>query len=235
MTWTNSRARLMLAGAGAATAFALALGGCSTADDKPETAAPSAGTATELNAIDFVYAKGPEDNDLTELQAAAGEDPTDRDAFPYADIAECFGKEVDFPSSSASGPALQGPEGVYSIISYAHVVTPEQLKRHTALLGEGDLTGCLMSTMGEDAADDGLSSVDTWTSRDTPLPPGALARLSFVMPSEEGGATVEYYSDIVFLGTGRVEAELIVMSMGNPVDDVVENATARYVAQLKLQ
>jgi len=243
--------RLLPVGAGAAVALALAVGGCSTADDDPTTGAPSpakatatasatvaaaatasaSASATILEAIDFVYTKGPEDADLTETGAAMPKSPSDRDSYPYADIAECFGQTADKPTSSASGPELTGPEGVFLINSYAHIVTPAQLNRHAALLREGDLPGCIMSIL----SDGNVEAMSTWTTRNTPLPPGARARISLVVPTQQAGGPVTLYSEIIFFGAGRVEAELLVASTGKPADDVVEHAAARYVERLHQQ
>ncbi|MBL7626443.1 hypothetical protein [Frankia nepalensis] len=227
----------MSVGAGAALALTLALTGCSSDGDGDGDTPPSTGTgapaidtpASDLRAEDFVYLQGPETDEFTVSDEAKTVDPNDSDNNPWVEIADCGGQEAAPPIGAASGPGLSSPDGETVVQSYAQIVTPEQHDNHVKLLEDVDVDSCVQELFA-----DGDTSGE-WKVRDVPALPGTMARTSMSYTESSGGATATSYFDIIWVGEGQVEAELLVLSRAEPDEQLIGDATASLVKKLKDQ
>ena len=236
------RARWVVTGVGVATA--LALGGCASTDvdgvaaasarsAASTTAAPT--TAPPKNVFGYLYTRDTGTEDFTIKESPYADNVNSSDASPFRDLAECLQVTERPPVAAAEGAVLaSGNGGTVQVASSAQIVTPGQVDRHVQILRGPRFESCLMSYINDDESEEGVT-VGEIQRRTTPVPAGALARISYVLPVTTDDRTVAVYSDIVFLGSGSVESQLVISSALQPADDLVIAATDQLVAKLKQQ
>ncbi|MBL7501340.1 hypothetical protein I6A84_22020 [Frankia sp. CNm7] len=230
-----------------AGAFVLALVGCGDdgSGENPVTSSRITGAPTttappkELDVFDYLYTQGPETADFTVDSEATAGDVTAADVSPFTELNKCLGQTEQDPVAAANGAQLTSSDNLVQVTSAAQVITPELAARHAELLRDPRWDACVMRLIAQSAADDPAAddsgTLGKMKRRDAAVPPGAQARSSYVMPIVAEGTSVEVYADIIFVGTGRVESQLLVISALEPADQLAEAATAQLLAKIVKQ
>jgi ABC-type phosphate transport system substrate-binding protein len=237
----------------AAVAGCGVLGGSSSSGDAattpPDTATPTASTAPVVarsstpagpRAKDFLLTAGSGFTGFTATSSGGG---SGSGTSPLAKLASCLGATGaavrDGSTDRAESAHLVNRTTGVTIWSDAQIVPAGQLDRDTGLLRDPNFTDCVTSQTKKDAvaaqAAAGTALIDPEaTTRDVPLPTGALARTSVVVlgGSSSGGQTQLFY-DTVYLGSGQVEAQLhLVGTMDPPSEDLIGVAVRQLQAEL---
>jgi hypothetical protein len=221
-----------------------------TASTPPTTAAPTtpstpstvvtSAVAAAPRAADFVLTAG---SGFTGFTAAATTAGSGAGTSPLQKLASCLGATGsavrDGSTDRAESTHLANRTTGVTIWSDAQIVPAGQLDRDTGLLRDPNFTGCVTTQTQKDAvaaqqaAGNNLLDPEAVT-RDAPLPTGALARTSVVVigGSTTGGQTQLFY-DTIYLGAGRVEAQLhLVGTTDPPSEDLVSVAVRQLMAKI---
>jgi hypothetical protein len=164
-------------------------------------------------------------------------------ASPIAVLAACLGgsPNAGLATDQAESTHLVNKSTGVTIWSDAQIVSAGRVEQDTNLLRDPNFTSCVTAQTKRDgvaalaaSGQGAVLSPEADQRPGVPLPAGALLRTSIVvLAGLSGGGQGQIFYDTIYLGSGRVEAQLhLVGTQEPPSEDLVSVAVRQLLAKL---